>query len=158
SGIVLDGAGALGGDRRTLIPAPSKTMGGRQTMSQRLKDKIVVVTGAAGGMGQAFARAFASEGAALILTDVAESPLNELAAALRSEGVTCFAQPADLADANAIGSFATRVCSEHAQIDVLINNAGLAYGEIAHGFAELSQEKWLRYFSINTVAPLLLGQ
>jgi NAD(P)-dependent dehydrogenase (short-subunit alcohol dehydrogenase family) len=41
---------------------------------------------------------------------------------------------------------------------VLINNAGLAYGEIAHGFTGLGQAKWLRFLSINSVAPLLLAE
>jgi 3-oxoacyl-[acyl-carrier protein] reductase len=39
-----------------------------------------------------------------------------------------------------------------------VNNAGIAYGEITTAFETLSQEKWLRYFCVNTVAPLILAQ
>ena len=127
-------------------------------MSQRFSGKHVVITGAAGGMGHAFAKAFAAEGASLVLTDVAEEGLKAVAATLRSEGVKCSAHRVDLGSELAIAEFASQVSVEHPGVDVLINNAGLAYGEVATGFAHLSQEKWLKFFSINTVSPLLLAQ
>lgn len=127
-------------------------------MSTRYSGKLILITGAAGGMGQAFARRFASEGARLILTDVNLEGLEQVAAPLRAQGVDCTTRAFDLSSESAIRQFATDVCAQHGTLDLLINNAGLAYGEVAHGFAELSQEKWLRFFNINTVAPLLLAQ
>jgi 3-oxoacyl-[acyl-carrier protein] reductase len=127
-------------------------------MTKRFSDKRVLVTGAAGGMGQAFARRFAGEGAQLILTDVDEAGLEKTLTALRAEGATCSAQRVDLAAEDDIKQFAAQVCSQHPQLDVLINNAGIAYGEVAHGFHDLSQEKWLRFLSVNAVSPLILAQ
>ena len=127
-------------------------------MTQRFDDKLVLITGAAGGMGLALAQRFAGEGARLLLTDVDAAGLDRAVATLREAGAQCSAQRVDLSVADEIAGFAAGVCAEHAQLDVLINNAGLAYGEVAHGFAELSQEKWLRFFNVNTVAPLLLAQ
>ncbi|MDP9140832.1 MAG: SDR family oxidoreductase [Pseudomonadota bacterium] len=127
-------------------------------MTLRFIDRRVLITGAAGGMGQAFARAFAAEGAALVLTDVDERGLQRLAAELHERGASCASHRVDLAVESEITAFGARICSEQPRLDVLINNAGLAYGEIAHGFLGLSQDKWMRYLSINTVAPLLLAQ
>ncbi|MES2488220.1 MAG: SDR family oxidoreductase [Pseudomonadota bacterium] len=127
-------------------------------MTKRFSNRLVLITGAAGGMGQAFAKSFAEEGAALILTDVDEAGLKQFAADLKAQGVTCSSYAVDLADARELKDFTVQVCKRYPELDVLINNAGLAYGEIATGLVDISQEKWLVYLSINTVAPLLLAQ
>ncbi|AXQ31006.1 SDR family oxidoreductase [Solimonas sp. K1W22B-7] len=127
-------------------------------MTKRYSNKRVLVTGAAGGMGQAFARRFSDEGAELVLTDVDEKGLEQVAAALRAQGVSCSAHRVDLAQESGIQSFAVEFCKLHPQLDVLVNNAGIAYGEVAHRFLGLSQEKWLRFLAVNTVAPLLLAE
>ena len=127
-------------------------------MATRFTDRLVLVTGASGGMGRAFAQAFASEGARLILTDLEPKGLEETAGLIRANGTQCSTHIVNLAVERDIQQFAEQVRGAHPRLDVLINNAGLAYGEIAHGFAQLSQEKWLHYFNVNTVSPLLLGQ
>ena len=124
----------------------------------RYTNKLVLITGAAGGMGQAFAQRFADEGARLILTDVNEVGLEKVTAPLRDKGVECAIHTFDLSSEAAIQQFAADICAKHGSLDILINNAGLAYGEVAHGFAELTQEKWLRFFNINTISPLVLAQ
>jgi 3-oxoacyl-[acyl-carrier protein] reductase len=127
-------------------------------VSKRFEGKLAVITGAAGGMGLAFAQRFAAEGAGLILTDVDESALARAASALRAQGATCTAYRVDLALEPEILRFAAELSAQHAQLDVLINNAGLAYGEVAHAFESLTQAKWLQFLSVNAVAPLLLAQ
>jgi 3-oxoacyl-[acyl-carrier protein] reductase len=127
-------------------------------MVNRLTDKIVLVTGAAGGLGRAFALAFAKEGARLIVTDVEASGLEETAALLKAQDAFCSAHRVDLAVEKEIQEFGAEIGRAQPRLDVLINNAGIAYGEITRGFEQLSQEKWLRYFAVNTVAPLILAQ
>jgi 3-oxoacyl-[acyl-carrier protein] reductase len=127
-------------------------------MANRLTDKIVLVTGAAGGLGRAFALAFAKEGARLIVTDVEASGLDETAALLEAQGAFCSSHRVDLAVEKEIQDFGAEIGRTQPRLDVLINNAGIAYGEITRGFENLTQEKWLRYFAVNTVAPLILAQ
>jgi NAD(P)-dependent dehydrogenase (short-subunit alcohol dehydrogenase family) len=126
-------------------------------MGERFKDKIVIVTGSAGGLGRNFALGFAREGARLVLADVNEAGLKETAAELCAIGAESSVHRVDLAVESDIHAFAAEVARNHPRVDVLINNAGLAYGDIAFEFETLSQAKWLRFFSINTVAPLLLA-
>ena len=64
----------------------------------------------------------------------------------------------DLAVESEIKELGVQICKAHPRIDVLYNNAGIAYGEITHAFETLSQEKWLRYLAINSIAPLLVAQ
>lgn len=127
-------------------------------MAQRFVDKLVLITGAGGGMGLAFARRFAAEGASLILTDVDDKGLEQTTATLREQGARCSTHRIDLAVESDIQQFAAQISAQHGQLDALINNAGVAYGEVTHSFETLSQAKWLRFLSINTVAPLLLAQ
>ena len=123
-------------------------------MSQRFQGRSVLVTGAAAGLGRGFAEHFAAEGAQLILVDVDEQGLAATAARLRERGAVCATHRVDLADEAQIHAFGAQLCREHPRLDVLVNNAGLAYGEIATGFIGLGQEKWLRYLAINSLAQL----
>jgi 3-oxoacyl-[acyl-carrier protein] reductase len=125
-------------------------------MTQRFAGRRVLITGAAGGLGRAFATAFAAQGAALVLTDLDAAGLDEAAIALRAQGAPCATHALDLAQEPAVLAFGAQFAGQ--KLDVLVNNAGLAYGEIAHGFEKLGQEKWLRYLAVNAVAPLILAQ
>ena len=127
-------------------------------MSQRFTDRVVVITGAGGGLGRAFAVSFAREGAVLVLADVDGPLLEETAAEARALGARASTHQFDLSVEAEIKAFGAEICAAHPAVHVLINNAGLAYGEISGGFEHLSMEKWLRYFAINAVAPLILAQ
>ena len=127
-------------------------------MSKRFSGRVVLITGSAGGLGRVSALRFAREGAQLILVDVNEAGLEETAAEIRKEGATCSTHRLDLAVESDIKAFGANICSQHSKLDVLFNNAGIAYGEINGPMETLSQEKWLRYLSINSLAPLFLAQ
>lgn len=127
-------------------------------MGHRFEGKQVLVTGGAAGLGRAIAQAFAREGAELILVDIDEAGLAATAAELQAMGVECSTHRVDLAVESEIQAFGAKMAAAHDKLDVLVNNAGLAYGEISYAFEALSQDQWLRFFAINTVAPLLLAQ
>jgi 3-oxoacyl-[acyl-carrier protein] reductase len=109
-------------------------------------------------LGRTIATRFAQEGARLALLDIAEEGLKETAAQIEALGTTCSTHRVDVSNEGEINTFASEFSAQHDSLHVLINNAGLAYGEIAQSFVGLTQEKWLRFFAINTIAPLLLAQ
>lgn len=103
-------------------------------------------------------KVFAGEGAEVILVDVDQRGMQTAVRELERLGARTSAHRVDLADEEAIAAFASEFLAVYPKLDVLVNNAGLAYGEISQSFETLSQAKWLRCFAINTVAPLLLVQ
>ncbi|MCJ1961655.1 SDR family NAD(P)-dependent oxidoreductase [Novosphingobium mangrovi (ex Hu et al. 2023)] len=124
----------------------------------RMEGKTVLVTGAAGGLGFAIARTFADEGAHAVLVDRDAQRLAQSVEELRAAGASCSSLVADLSEEDSIRALADEVCTAHASLDVLVNNAGLAYGEIASGFFGLGFAKWQHYLAVNTLAPLLLAE
>ncbi len=94
-----------------------------------LKDKIVLISGASSGIGQACAERFAAAGANLILLARNLSKLNEVAAALRSKhGVKVMVDKLDVRDRVAVGAVVDNLPAQWRKIDILVNNAGLALG------------------------------
>jgi 3-oxoacyl-[acyl-carrier protein] reductase len=127
-------------------------------MSRRFTGRVVLITGAAGGLGRVSALRFAQEGAELILTDLNAAGLEETAAEIRKSGAVCSTHLLDLAVEVDIKAFGARICAQHPRLDVLFNNAGIAYGEINGPIESLNQEKWVRFLVINSLAPLFLAQ
>lgn len=126
-------------------------------MTDRFKGKRALVTGGAAGLGAAIATAFAKQGADIILVDINEQGMADTAAKLTALGVNCETYRTDLSVEAEIKALGEKILAKHDSLDVLINNAGLAYSDIARGFADLSMERWLYFFAINSVAPVILA-
>jgi 3-oxoacyl-[acyl-carrier protein] reductase len=95
-------------------------------LSRSVAGKVVLVTGAGSGMGRATAEVFAAEGAAVALTDLPGSPIEDIAAALRAKGHQARAWALDVSDAAAIRAVVAEVAAAFGGLDVLVNNAGIS--------------------------------
>ncbi len=127
-------------------------------MARRFDNKQVVITGAAAGLGQTSAQLFAREGADLALLDINREGLEETAALVEAEGSKVSCHEIDLADQSSIMALGEQLCEMYPAIDVLFNNAGVAYGEVNAMVDQMDQDKWLHYLSINSLAPLFLAR
>lgn len=126
-----------------------------------LDGRIVLVTGAARGLGRAYAEACAQAGAITILADHNRDLGAEAA---RSIGGDAWFAPFDLADPASIAELAAAIEQRHGRLDGVINNAALATGIGGKSFEEIDIETWDRVMTINVrgtwlvvkaLAPLL---
>jgi NAD(P)-dependent dehydrogenase (short-subunit alcohol dehydrogenase family) len=119
----------------------------------RMKDKVALVTGAAGGMGAATARLFAREGArAVIVADVLDKEGEDVAAAINKAGGKASYRHLDVTDEANWKKVVDSVVAEHGGLDVLVNNAGIS------GSAEqdlYDTAAWNRLMGINSTGVFL---
>jgi len=120
----------------------------------RFQNKIVLITGAAGGIGRAAARRFASEGASVVLVDLSAAGLEESRAAVESAGGTALTVEADVTKADDVRRYVAAARDRFHGIDVFFNNAGIL-GPIVP-LVEYPEEMFDRVMAVN-VKSVWLG-
>ncbi|WP_151446326.1 glucose 1-dehydrogenase [Lacisediminimonas profundi] len=120
---------------------------------QGLKDKVVLITGGAGGIGAALCRRFAAEGSAVAIFDLNAEAAAKVAAELKAGGARAASYGVDITDYAAVSEAVAKAESELGPVDVLVNNAGWDY---AARFIDTNPELWQKIISINLVGPLNL--
>jgi NADP-dependent 3-hydroxy acid dehydrogenase YdfG len=90
-----------------------------------INSKVVIITGASSGLGEATARRLADRGAKLVLAARREDRLKDLTEDLKSRGAEAIWQATDVTDRNQVESLAAAAKEAFGRIDVLVNNAGL---------------------------------
>jgi short-subunit dehydrogenase len=115
-------------------------------------EKTIVIAGASGGLGAAFARAFARQGAKLMLAGRDMAALQSLADEL---GSAAQIHPLDVSDPTSVQSLAAAVQAADGKVDALINAAGC---DVRKAFAEHSAEDFTRTLEVNLRGAMLLTQ
>ncbi|MEP9351393.1 glucose 1-dehydrogenase [Xanthobacter sp. KR7-225] len=118
-----------------------------------LKDRVAIVTGAAGGIGQAICRRFVAEGIKLAAADVNAAGLEALAEELRAGGGAVLPLAFDITSFEDVAAAVARAQAEFGRLDILVNNAGW---DIAKPFVETDPELWDKIIAINLRGPLNL--
>lgn len=124
-----------------------------------LSQKVIVVTGAAGGFGQQFIKQFLEQGAHLILTDINKEVLEKVSTEILNAIPNCNGKvlgtfPSDLSTKQGCEEAFENAKSISENIDILINNAGL----INYGlFHEIPVEKWEMLMEVNLMAVMRLS-
>ncbi|WP_332877386.1 SDR family NAD(P)-dependent oxidoreductase [Massilia sp. S19_KUP03_FR1] len=119
----------------------------------RFEGKTVLITGAASGMGLAATRRFLDEGARVVMLDIDEASLKQVAAAFPQDRVLL--QVGDTADKASAASAVKAAVARFGAIDVLINNAGIAIqGDIMH----TSEEDFARVMAVNVTGYFYMAK
>ena len=129
----------------------------------RLKNKIAIITGGAGGIGLATAKLFAKEGAKIIIWDLSPKG-DEVAQQLTKDGYTVVFAKVSVADKQQVLKATEAAVKQFGRIDILINNAGITKDRT---LLKMSKEEWDDVVSINltgvfnctqAVAPIMKEQ
>jgi NAD(P)-dependent dehydrogenase (short-subunit alcohol dehydrogenase family) len=113
-----------------------------------LRGRQVLVTGAASGIGLECARSFARQGANLVLSDINATSLEGLKREIEGLGVSCLAHPCDVSSEASVAALAAATHAAVGPIDVLVNNAGIAY---LGSFEETPPAWWRRTLDVNVL-------
>lgn len=121
----------------------------------RLDGRTIVVTGAAQGIGAAYARRLVAEGATVVLADRNAEGAAALAATLDGPG-KAVAHPLDVADRTSSRALAERVGEDHGRVDGLVNNAAVFSTITMKPFWEITDDEWDAVLAVNLRGPWLL--
>ena len=107
---------------------------------ENYRNKVVIITGACGGIGEAIAEKFADAGAALALCDIRQNELSQTAEKCRQAGATVHSNAIDVADETPVRGFCETVAQTFGTIDCLINTVGIV--DCPGDVEELSLSMW----------------
>jgi NAD(P)-dependent dehydrogenase (short-subunit alcohol dehydrogenase family) len=116
----------------------------------RVKGKVAIVTGGAGGLGGAEASLLAKEGAAVVITDIDEASMSKVAGEIRAQGANAIFVKHDVASEADWGKVIGRTLEEFGKLDILVNNAGvILYKKIED--TSLAEWRWLMSVNLDGV-------
>jgi NAD(P)-dependent dehydrogenase (short-subunit alcohol dehydrogenase family) len=124
--------------------------------SQRLKNRIALITGASRGIGLAIARAFAREGCNLILTARDQESLQKVSRELLRQKTRVLYHSCDVRNPRSVDELFRAVRRHFSRIDILINNAGIAHPNLP--IQKLPLPMWKDVFATNVDGPFLVTQ
>lgn len=142
----------------SLPPVPEPTYG------ERLKNKVVVITGAAQGIGEAIVACFQAQQARLVIGDIQGEKVEKVAAHWRERGAEIYAQPVDITSKDQWRSLVDVAIERFGRVDVLVNCAGV---NVFRDPLEMTDDDWRRCFAIDldgawygcrTVLPHMIEQ
>lgn len=120
-----------------------------------LEGRVAIVTGAAHGLGLAYAQRLSDEGAAVVVADIDQTGADSLARSLRAGGRSALSAAVDVTSKASIEALVARAREAYGRIDVLVNNAGVY--PVAP-LPEISLAQWRHVFAVNVEGTFLAIQ
>lgn len=123
----------------------------------RLANKVAIITGSASGMGRLAAEMFASEGACIAVTDIAEKEGKATAHAIREQGGKAIFVQANVANETEVKHIVDSTIETFGRIDILYNNAGIMPDDDG-SVTDISEATWDRVLDINLKSTFLCSK
>jgi NAD(P)-dependent dehydrogenase (short-subunit alcohol dehydrogenase family) len=123
-----------------------------------LSGHVVIITGAARGLGRAFALAFAKAGALVAAADLDLAGAQETTDLIAAEGGQAIALAVDVSDESSVQRMAAQTAERWGRMDVLVNNAAIYGGLERKMFDAISPAEWDRVMAVNVKGPWLCAR
>lgn len=137
-----------------MVPAIEQK--GSDEVSKDLEGQIAVITGGAGGIGEAYARGLAGAGAAVVIADLNVAGAEAVADRLRGEGFKAIAVQLDVTDPVSAEAMVATVKKElGGTVDILVNNAALMSEIPKESLVNVPLEWWEKVLKVNVTGPLV---
>lgn len=121
-------------------------------MNKLLEQRVALITGAASGIGFEIARAFAAEGAKVVIADLHEEAAEQAAASMREAGFAATGLGCDVTKEEDLQKSFSAVAGQYGRLDILVNNAGLQY---VSPIEEFPTEKFELLIKVMLTAPFV---
>ncbi len=121
-----------------------------------LIDRVAIVTGAGSGIGRAIAKAYAADGADLVLASRRREPLEDTAEGVRALGPRALVVPTDLTVEEDVRALVARATDELGRVDILVNSAASAVGEIST--ANMTMDVWTDTLATTLTSVMLVSR
>ena len=121
----------------------------------RVQDRVVIVTGGAGGIGSAAARAIAAEGGKVLVADLDELAARRIADTIVADGGTAEAISVDVTDRDQVRTMIQRAVDAFGELNVIFNNAGM---NRPRDFMEVDEENFMQIVRVNTWGVIVCTQ
>ena len=121
----------------------------------QFNEKVAIVTGAGGGIGQAYAEALAREGAAVVVADINTEGAQKVADGIKGEGGNALALRVDVSDPDSAKEMAAQTLSEFGGIDYLVNNAAIFGGMKLDFLITVDWDYYKKFMSVNLDGALV---
>src|SRR5262249_10867624 len=122
----------------------------------RLEGRVAVITGGAQGIGAAYARRFAAEGAKVAIADIDKG--TEIVKEIKAAGGDPVDVPPDVADETSCNAMVAKTVSAFGRLDILINNAAVFTTLTRQPFTEIPVEVWDKVMAVNTRGVFLASK
>lgn len=116
---------------------------------------MIVVTGAAQGLGRAYSLRFAAEGHHVVAMDIQQKALESVVAEVRAAGGQCLPLVADVGDEASVAHAAAQVDAAFGRCDVLVNNAAIFSTIKMRPFEQIPVDEWMRVLHVNVTGTFL---
>ncbi len=118
-----------------------------------LENKVVIVTGAAMGIGKGIALAFSAQKSNVVLVDINQGSLQEVATEIEAQGGKALIMPCDVSQAQEVQRLYATVKETYGRVDVVVNNAGIYPFK---AFSEMQEAEWDKIMAVNLKSVFLL--
>ena len=123
--------------------------------SKSVRDKVVIVTGAAKGIGLAIAKRFGAEGAVVVVADINAEGAGSASESIIATGGRAIAVTTDVSDEEQVNALFDQVLERFGTVDVLVNNAALVVPN--RHFLEADKQWWDGFIAVNLTGSFLCG-
>lgn len=123
----------------------------------RLKDKVAILTGAARGIGRAYALRFAKEGSKVVIADILFDKAQEVAKEIKKIGGKAIAIKTDVSNEKSVNEMVKKTVTKFGRVDILVNNAALMHG-LEKPFHQITVDEWDKVMAINARGPFLCAK